>query len=85
MNTLKKILGIVWMILAPVIICFLIYEAFVKIDLSKPAEKANTILQWVIILLIFTPISIGLFIFGHYATKDEYAVLPESSSELNDQ
>jgi hypothetical protein len=84
MNTVKKILGFVWMLLAPAIICFLIYEAFVKIGIAKPAEKANTILQWVIILIIFTPISTGLFIFGWYASFDEYAKLPESSSELGD-
>lgn len=82
MNTIKKILGYVWMLLAPAIICFLVYEAFVKIGLAKPAEKPNVILQWVIILIIFTPISIGFFIFGKYATANEYAHLPESSSDL---
>lgn len=82
MNTLKKILGYVWMLLAPAIICFLVYEAFVKIGLAKPAEKANVILQWVIILIIFTPISVGFFIFGKYATNNEYAHLPESSADL---
>ena len=49
MNTIKKLLGVIWMLLAPAIICFLIYEAFVKIGIAKPAEKANTILQWSII------------------------------------
>lgn len=82
MNTLKKILGYVWMLLAPAIICFLVYEAFVKIGLAKPAEKANVILQWVIILIIFTPISVGFFIFGKYATNNEYDHLPESSADL---
>jgi uncharacterized membrane protein len=84
MNTFKKILGFVWMILAPAIICFLIYEASVKIGIAKPAEKANTILQWVIILIIFTPISIGFFLFGKYAATNEYDHLPESSAELAD-
>jgi hypothetical protein len=84
MNTVKKILGFVWMFLAPAIICFLIYEAYVKIGLEVPSKKSNTILQWAIILIIFTPISIGLFIFGWYASIDEYAKLPESSSELGD-
>ncbi len=83
MNTIKKLLGIIWMLLAPAIICFLIYEAFVKIGIAKPAEKAKTILQWSIILIIFTPISIGLFMFGRFAVKNEYAHLPESSAELN--
>jgi len=82
MNNIKKILGFVWMALAPAIICFLVYEAFAKIGAAKPIEKANTILQWVIILIIFTPISIGFFLFGKYAASNEYAHLPESSEEL---
>ena len=76
MNTLKKLLGYVWMVLSPAIILFLLYEAFVKIGAATEAVKANTILQWVIILLIFLPISIGFFIFGKYASQNEYEQLP---------
>jgi len=76
MNTLKKLLGYVWMVLSPAIILFLLYEAFVKIGAATEAAKANTILQWVIILLIFLPISIGFFIFGKYAAQNEYDQLP---------
>jgi hypothetical protein len=83
MNSLKKILGFVWMILAPAIICFLVYEAYVKIGAAKPTEKANVILQWAIILIIFTPISIGFFLFGKYASNNEYDQLPTSSDELS--
>ena len=39
---------------------------------STAALQSNVILQWVIILLIFTPICVGLFIFGTYASKGEY-------------
>ena len=85
MNSLKKILGFVWMILAPAVICFLVYEAYTKIGLAKPTEKANTILQWVIILIIFTPISIGFFMFGKYAAANEYDHLPSSSAELAEE
>ena len=53
MNTIKKLLGFVWMIMAPSIILFLVYQAVVKITAASAAAKANTILQWVIILLIF--------------------------------
>ncbi|MEK0422280.1 MAG: hypothetical protein RLZ95_190 [Bacteroidota bacterium] len=84
MREVKKILGFVWMLMAPAIICFLMYEAYVKIGIAKPNEKANTILQWVIILTIFMPISIGFFIFGKYAAANEYDHLPESSVELKD-
>ena len=72
------------MLLAPIIICFLIYQAYVKIGIAKPTEKANTILQWIIILIIFMSISIGFFIFGKYAAGDEYTHLPETSAELED-
>ena len=84
MNTFKKLLGYVWMLLSPAIILFLIYEAVVKIAAASEASKANTILQWVIILTIFMPISIGFFIFGKYAAANEYDHLPESSVELKD-
>jgi ABC-type polysaccharide/polyol phosphate export permease len=84
MNAIKKFLGYIWMLLAPAIICFLVYEAFLKIGHAKPTEKANTILQWVIILIIFLPISIGFFIFGKYAAANEYHHLPENSTELED-
>ncbi|MFM1929498.1 MAG: hypothetical protein RL387_826 [Bacteroidota bacterium] len=84
MNTIKKLLGYVWMIMAPAIIIFLVYQAFVKIGAASEAAKANTILQWVIILLIFLPITIGFFIFGKYASQNAYDHLPESSSEIVD-
>lgn len=84
MNAIKKLLGFVWMLMSPVIILFLVYQAYVKIGAASEAAKANTILQWVIILLIFLPISIGFFIFGKYAAQNEYAQLPESSKEIMD-
>lgn len=84
MNNLKKILGYVWMLLSPAIICFLVYEATVKIELATSVTKSNVILQWAIILLIFTPICIGFFLFGKYAAADEYAHSPSSSNEIND-
>jgi len=72
MNTIKKLLGYVWMLLAPSIILFLLYEAYDKITKAAAALQSNVILQWVIILLVFTPICIGLFMFGTYSSKGEY-------------
>jgi len=83
MNTLKKLLGFVWMLLAPAIICFLLYQANVKIQAAGISTKANVILQWSIILIIFIPICVGFFLFGKYAASDEYAHLPSSSEEIN--
>ncbi len=84
MNTLKKLLGFVWMFFAPVIICFLVYQANVKIEAATVVAKANVILQWSIILIIFIPICIGFFLFGKYAAGNEYAHLPSTSSKIND-
>jgi ABC-type polysaccharide/polyol phosphate export permease len=72
MNTIKKFLGYVWMLMAPCIILFLVYEAYDKIYKANATTQSNVILQWVIILLIFTPICVGFFIFGSYASKGEY-------------
>ncbi|UKT63711.1 DUF6814 family protein [Pedobacter mucosus] len=79
MNTLKKYLGLVWMILGPLAMIFLFIQAVDKVGLTHTEiERTNTILQWAIILFIFTPISLGLMIFGFYGWKGEYAKLPES-------
>jgi purine-cytosine permease-like protein len=80
MNQLKKIMGFVWMIIAPVIIYSLVMGAVHNIgagtkDINKP-------IPWVIIISIFTPIAIGLMIFGYYCFKGEFDKLPESSEEL---
>jgi len=82
MNTIKKILGLVWMILSPSIIYFLATQASAKIGAATEATKANVTLQWAIILIIFTPICVGFFIFGYYAIKGEYDHLPERSEDL---
>jgi hypothetical protein len=77
MNNLKKILGLVWILLGPVSIMFLFMQAFEKVGLAAAGvDKTNTALQWGIILFIFIPISAGLVIFGYYAYKGEYDKLP---------
>ena len=83
MNTLKKILGIVWIVLGPVIILFLFSQAFEKIAAAAQGiDRTNTTLQWSIIILIFIPICAGLVIFGFYSFKGEYDRLPGSSDDL---
>ncbi|MGZ5219214.1 MAG: DUF6814 family protein [Chitinophagaceae bacterium] len=81
MNTIKKYLGIIWLLLAPAVLYFLVSGAISNID---PAGKKdiNNPLIWIIIIAIFTPVAIGLMIFGWYALKGEYDHLPEDSSEL---
>lgn len=82
MNTIKKILGLFWMCLAPAIILFLASQAMQKIVAATAITKSNVTLQWVIILTIFIPICVGFFIFGYYGYKGEYDQLPESAKDL---
>ncbi len=85
MHTLKKNLGIVWMLLSPAIVFFMLWQAFLRINEAAPDTKANTALQWSIILLVFIPICIGFFMFGRYAYHGEYGYLPQSSLEIQDE
>ena len=83
MNSLKKYLGILWLLLAPVIFYFLVAGAVQNIDSAGKKDINNPVI-WIIIISIFTPIAIGLMIFGWYALKGEYHDLPESSEEIED-
>jgi len=73
--------GIVWIILGPLAIFYLIKTALEEIS-KKPV--IDTKIQWIVFVVIFIPIAIGLMIFGWYAFKGEYDRLPESSTELED-
>ena len=83
MNTIKKYLGIIWLLLGPAVIFFLVNGAIQNIDPAGKKDINNPII-WIIIIAIFTPIAIGLVIFGWYALKGEYDHLPESSKEIAD-
>ena len=82
MNTIKKITGLFLMIIAPVIIYFLVTGAVHNIN-SSSIKDINKPIPWIIIITIFTPIAIGMMIFGYYAFKGEYQKLPESSNYLD--
>lgn len=80
---MKKILGLLWIILGPASVVFMAWQAYEKVNAAEAGvAQTNTALQWGIILLIFIPIAIGLVIFGKYALQGEYDKLPESSEEL---
>jgi hypothetical protein len=81
MNAVKKYLGVLWLLLGPAVIFFLVYGAILNIDPAGKKDINNPII-WIIIIAIFTPIAIGLMIFGWYAFKGEYEHLPESSEEI---
>ena len=69
------------MVLAPVVIYFLIMGAVHNIT-ATGTKDINKPIPWIIIIAIFTPIAIGLMIFGFYAMKGEYDRFPESPEEL---
>ena len=81
MNSIKRFAGILWIILGPLAIFYLIKTALEEIS-KKPV--IDTKIQWIVFVIIFIPIAIGLMIFGWYAFKGEYDRLPESSIELED-
>ena len=71
MEKVKRFLGLLWMLIGPVIIFLLITSALENIDPSRDGD-INKPVPWIIIISIFTPIAIGLVIFGWYAWKGEY-------------
>jgi predicted Na+-dependent transporter len=79
MNTIKRFLGIIWILLGPVAIYYLVKTAASEIA-KKPV--IDTKIQWGVFIIVFLPIAIGMVIFGYYALKGEYDHLPESSQEL---
>ena len=83
MNVVKRYLGIVWFLLGPAILYFLIHSALLHIDPMGKKDINNPVI-WIIIISIFAPIVVGLMIFGWYALKGEYDHLPENSAEVED-
>ena len=81
MNQIKRMFGIVWMILGPLAIYYLVQTALLEIS-KKPV--IDTKIQWGVFVVIFSPIAFGLVIFGYFAFKGEYDHLPESSLEIED-
>jgi ABC-type polysaccharide/polyol phosphate export permease len=73
MTTIKKLLGLVWILLAPTSVVLMFMQAFEKTNAAAEGiARTNTALQWGIILFIFIPISIGFAIFGFHSFKGEY-------------
>ena len=71
LNTFKRYLGIVWMVLGPALFISLLVAAIHFISSAAKGDVGNPV-PWVIILVIFCPIAIGLSIFGWYCWKGEY-------------
>ncbi|HTN07119.1 DUF6814 family protein [Agriterribacter sp.] len=69
MNQLRKWMGLIWMLLAPLSMFYLIKTALHQIALHPVTD---TKIQWGVFVIVFIPIAIGLCIFGWYAWKEEY-------------
>jgi purine-cytosine permease-like protein len=81
MNNIKRFAGVLWILIGPLAIYYLINTAISEIA-KKPVIEIKV--QWIVFVVVFIPIAIGLMIFGFYALKGEYDHLPESSAELED-
>ena len=81
LDKIKRVLGLVWMLIGPAAIFVLVMSAIDNIN-PKMEGDIHQPLPWIIIIAIFTPVAVGLSIFGWYAWKGEYDRLPESSEEL---
>ena len=78
MNQLKRIMGVFWMVIAPVIIYFLIMGAVHNIG-REPKTSINPF-PAIIIIAIFTPIAVGLMDpFGWYALKGSMTIWESST------
>ena len=74
MKSVKRLSGLVWMLIAAVSVVALLLGAAQNIDVDGKAD-INKPLPWIIIIAIFTPIAIGMGVFGWYAFKGEYEQL----------
>lgn len=81
MNALKKYFGLIFLMLAPLLIYELVSGAIANIDTAGKKDINNPVI-WIIIIAIFTPIAIGLVIFGWYAFRGEYDHLPHRNKDL---
>ncbi len=81
MNALKKYAGLLWIVLGPLAMYFLLSTARSEI-IKKP--EINTFIQWVVFTVVFFPIAIGLILFGLYALEGNYDHIPESNEEIDD-
>ena len=75
MNTIKRLSGIVWIVLAFAAIWFLFSRA--GAELSAANVKPDKKIFWYSILPVYTPLMLGLALFGYYALKGDYDKLED--------
>lgn len=74
MDTLKRLSGFLWIALGVIAIYLMATQAGAEIASAVKNNKAvlDTKMFWFIIIPIFTPIMLGLCLFGWYAWRGEY-------------
>lgn len=84
MNSLKRLAGFIWIALGVAAVYLMVRQMGTEIAAATTANKAvlDTKMFWYIIIPIFTPIMIGLCIFGWYAWRGEYDVIARDSEHL---
>ncbi len=84
MDSIKRLSGFIWILLGVGAVYLMVRQMGIEVAAATAANKAvlDTKMFWYIILPIFTPIMAGLCIFGWYAWKGEYDVIPRDSAHL---
>lgn len=84
MNSLKRLTGFLWIALGVAAIYMLVSRAGLEIGEAVAGKRPllDTKMFWYIIIPIFSPIMIGLCIFGWYAWKGEYDIIARDSEHL---
>lgn len=70
MDSLKKILGWVWVAAGVLLAIYLPYRAILQLGGGQAGQEDYVF--WIVILTIFAPIIAGFVLFGYYAAKGEY-------------
>ncbi|MBL7797647.1 MAG: hypothetical protein JNJ90_14210 [Saprospiraceae bacterium] len=84
MNALKRLSGFIWIILGLVAIYLMFKQAGAEIAEARAGIRPllDTQMFWYVIIPIFTPIMLGLCLFGWFAWKGEYDVIARDSEHL---
>lgn len=70
MTTIKKLAGLLWIVLAFAAILFLFSRAGAELRAANVTPDKK--IFWYTILPVYTPLMLGLALFGYYALKGEY-------------
>lgn len=83
MNALKRFSGFIWIVLGLVAIYLMFKQAGTEIAEARAGARPllDTRMFWYVIIPIFTPIMLGLCLFGWFAWKGEYNVIADDSKQ----